>query len=228
VKVPFAAVVTTCTTLAALGTATVAASSGVAAQGTGGVDLRGIGYDRGNPDARIRIVEFADFACSACSLFARETMPALEREYILTGIVQWKYVPFILGSFPNAEPAARAAECAAEQDAFWSMHDLLYDRQKEWFRTFRPDPILEGFAKELKLDLVAFSACYETNDVASGIARNNGIAEALYVRATPTFFINGARVRGALPIEQFRRIIEMSLRQTSGDEDGRPDRLRRR
>ena len=170
-------------------------------------NLEGIGYDKGNPDAPIFIVEFGDFGCSACALFATETMAAFQREFINTGIVHWKYVPFILGSFPNSAEATAAAECAAEQDSFWSMHDLLFMQQKDWSRVRKPRDVLVGFATRLGLDRARFERCMDSDTHAERTARGNELARSLLIRSTPTFFVNGRRAIGALPITEWRKIV---------------------
>lgn len=171
------------------------------------VDLEGIGYDKGNLDAPIVIIEFGDFGCSACAMFATETMAQFQREFINTGRVRWKYVPFVLGNFPNSGEATRAAECAAQQDAFWSMHDLLYAQQKEWNRERRPRDVFVGFATRLGLDLTRFHHCLDTDPRAANTRRANEAARALLIRHTPTFFVNGRRAIGALPIAEWRKIV---------------------
>jgi protein-disulfide isomerase len=173
------------------------------------VDLSGMGFDRGNSTAPITIVEFGDFGCSACGIFARETFAQFEREFIQTGRVRWKYVPFVLGSFPNSAAVTRAALCAAEQDAFWSMHDLLYQRQREWAKMFGIRAQLEKYAGQLKLNAAAFNQCYNKDNPAATMRRNDQAAATLMIRATPTFFINGQRAVGALSMEQWRRVIEI-------------------
>ncbi|MHB8839651.1 MAG: DsbA family protein, partial [Gemmatimonadaceae bacterium] len=100
----------------------------------GGVDLTGIGYDTGSPGAPIVMVDFSDFGCPFCGRHALETQPALEREFVATGKVFYKYVPFVMGMFPNGDVAARAAECAAEQGKLWEMHDALYADHSAWKR----------------------------------------------------------------------------------------------
>jgi protein-disulfide isomerase len=180
-------------------------------------DVSDLGWEKGNPGAPITIIEFGDFGCSACGQFIRETFPQFNREFIATGRVRWKFVPFILGSFPNSGPATRAAECAAEQDAFWSMHDLLYANQKEWTRLSSAYGQIEKYASRLNLDLRRFRSCYDEDRPAKKIAMNNQAAADLLIRATPTFFINGQRAVGALPIEQWRRIIEIVSARAGGD-----------
>ncbi|HEY8483114.1 MAG TPA: thioredoxin domain-containing protein [Longimicrobiales bacterium] len=173
-----------------------------------------IGHVRGSADAPVTVIEFSDFGCPYCGRFALETYPALEREYIRTGKVQWRYVTFVLGIFPNGEEAARAAECAAEQgeEAFWRMHDLLYGRQGEWKTARDPEPRFVAYAKELGLDAQRFAACYREDRAGPRIDAGNRLARQAGVRATPTFFINGLRVQGALPVEQFRMILDQATR----------------
>jgi cytochrome c biogenesis protein CcmG, thiol:disulfide interchange protein DsbE len=171
------------------------------------IDLRKIGYSRGAEDAPVRVYEFSDFGCPFCGMFAMGTYPALHEEFVATGKVRWTYVPFVMGMFRNGAESARAAECAAEQERFWEMHDLLYERQNEWKASRGPARLLHGYAVQLGLDEGRFAACYRQDRGAARTAINNRAADALRVRATPSFFINGRLVEGALPEEQFRRLL---------------------
>src|SRR5204863_3912242 len=81
---------------------------------------------KGRPDAPITLYEMSDFQCPYCRAFALGTMPALEQEYISTGKVRLVYINLPLTSLhPNARAAAQVALCAARQDRFWAVHDLL-------------------------------------------------------------------------------------------------------
>ncbi|MGD8278314.1 MAG: thioredoxin domain-containing protein [Gemmatimonadota bacterium] len=184
------------------------------------VDVTKMGYDRGMSGAPILVVEFADFGCSACGQFARDVWPELQREFVATGRVRWKYVPFILGMFPNGDEAVKAAECAADQDAFWSMHDLLFQRQKEWNRLKDPGPKFAEFAGALSLDTTVFGRCYETDGGAERTKQNDAAAKALMVRSTPTFFVNGQRALGALPIAEWRKIFALVEGRGTGSGPG--------
>lgn len=173
-----------------------------------GTDVSKLGYDRGQPDAPITIIEFADFACSACGLFARETMPVILEDWIATGKAKLKYIPFILGIFPRAMDGARAGECAAEQDRFWPMHDLLYERQREWTGGGDVRRKLEAYASELNLDLAKFRACWDADTVRSRIEENTRVAVGLRIRATPTLFVNGGMIQGAVLPDQMTQVLE--------------------
>jgi protein-disulfide isomerase len=173
-------------------------------------DLASLGYSRGLASAPVTVVEFGDFGCSACRQFALEGYPAIHEEFVSTGRVRWVYVPFLLGVFPNAPEAARAAECAAEQDAFWPIHDVLFERQEEWKRPRNPASVFQRYVAELSLDRARFDACYDDNGGRARTRANNRAARRNGVRATPTFFVNGRRFEGAPPLEQFRRLLRMS------------------
>ncbi len=171
------------------------------------IDLRRIGYARGRPDAPVTVFEFSDFGCPFCGTFALGTYPELHEEFVATGKVRWVYVPFVMGMFPNGEEAARASECAGEQEKFWEMHDLLFARQSEWKRTRKPTELFGGYARQLKLDGARFASCYRENRGARRTLTNNRAADAVGIRATPSFLVGGRLVEGALPAAQFRQLL---------------------
>lgn len=174
------------------------------------VDATNVGHVRGEADAPVKVIEFSDFGCPYCGMFALGTYPTLHEEYVQTGKVQWRHVPFVMGMFPNGAEAARAAECATEQgeESFWAMHDLIYERQTGWKSVRDPAPIFIGFAEEIGIDAPEFASCYQENRSGARVAASNALAGRSGVRATPTFFINGRRVQGALPLEQFRMVLD--------------------
>jgi protein-disulfide isomerase len=180
------------------------------------IDLRTIGYARGSEDAPVTVIEFSDFGCPFCASFSSRTYPELHEEYVATGQVRWVFVPFVMGTFPNGELAARTAECAAEQDRFWEMKEQLYAGQDAWKSASRRQAprVFTGFADDAGLEPEAFSACFADNPVAGRIAVHNRAADAMRIRATPSFLVNGRLVEGALPIAQFRMALDRMLEDT--------------
>jgi protein-disulfide isomerase len=170
-------------------------------------DLTGVGFDRGNPEAPIKVVEFGDFGCPACAEFAHVVLPSLDAEFIQTGRVHWKFVPFVLGAFRNSKAAITLAVCAAGQNAFWDMHDLLYRDQSRWSTARNPQPIFRELALAVGIDSVAFEHCYEDRGAAERIREYNRLAKRFSVNATPTLFVGARRIRGALPLDLFRRVL---------------------
>lgn len=191
---------------------------GVASPGPGalipagqqGTNVTGLGYDRGDPEAPILVVEFGDFGCSACAQFKELTFQQFNREFILTGRVRFKFIPFVMGSFPNSREATRAAECAADQSSFWSMHDELFRRQGDWLRQRDPRELFDQIATGMHLDMAKFRECYSSGAPDARIDRANGVAAELKLRGTPTFFINDQQALGALKIEQWRQLIRIA------------------
>ncbi len=179
----------------------------------------GPGYDRGAARAPVSVLEFADFGCRYCAQFAAEVYPRLADEFVRTGKVRWKYVPFVLGMFPGGEGAARAAECAAEQGtaAFGRMHDLLYARRAEWGGGGDAAGLFRAYATAASLDGRRFAACWASAGPGARIAASNKLADEMGVRATPTFFIDGARVEGAVPYDEFRAVLLDQLARARRD-----------
>lgn len=178
-----------------------------------GVDLTGVGHDQGSPTAPLVLVNFSDFGCPYCARFSLATYPAIERDYVKTGKVFFKYVPFVMGMFPNGGQAARAAECAAEQGRFWPMHDHLYADQRGWKGTRAPYERFQGVARTIGLDADRFDACYAKDEVHPRTRQANAAAEALGVRVTPSFLVGDRGIEGALPLERFRELLDAALRE---------------
>ncbi len=167
------------------------------------VSLEGYGVEKGRRDAPVWIVELADFGCGYCAKFAAETMPALDSLYTKSGKVYWRFVPFVIGMFPNATEAAQGSICAAEQGKFWPMHDRLYLNRKAWMASKSPVALVARYAAESGVDPARYGVCIRGKGVSETLARNNALAKSLYVRGTPTFVINGEVVPGALPTDVF-------------------------
>ncbi len=101
-----------------------------------------------------------------------------------------------------------AMASARSQEGVLPVHDLLYERQGDWKRRRRPKGEFEKLAVELGIDGEAFKDCYDEEPGKERIRQNTDTAKELGVRATPTFFVNGTRVLGALPLPEWRKLIE--------------------
>lgn len=174
-------------------------------------DLAEMGYTAGAADAPIRVIEFSDFGCGYCRRFHVETYPTLHEEYVETGKVRWKYVPFVLGSFPNASEAAHAGECAIAQDRFPPLRRRLFRDQGEWRQADRPEETFVRFAREEGLDADRFRSCLEEERRADRVRRNVELGRRVGVRGTPTFIVQGYPLQGAQPVHVFRQIFERLL-----------------
>ena len=168
---------------------------------------------KGRPDAPVVVYEMADFQCPACRHFALETMPALEREFVRTGKVRWVFINFPLSVFdstfhPNAGPAAELAMCAARQDRFWPAHDALFQRQAVWAPLADPAGYFAALADTLGLDRRALATCLADDGVRAEITADARRAYRSGARSTPTFWIAGGKIDGAIPLPAFRAVLD--------------------
>src|SRR5712691_4764375 len=108
---------------------------------------------KGRADAPVTVYEMSDFQCPYCREFALGTMPVLEREYIQAGKVRFVYINLPLTSVhKNAASAAEVALCAARQQRFWAMHDLLFRHQDQWAALPSPRAYLLALGDSAGLD----------------------------------------------------------------------------
>ena len=178
-----------------------------------------LGYDQGNQDALVRIVEMSDYGCGYCRKFHLETFPILREEFIETGKVLWKFVPFVNGMFENSLFATEAAECALEQGSlpFEALNERLWSDQASWKRSNDPEPVLRSMAQDAGVDLTEFDSCLNNDTSIDRIASARSTATRLGVRGTPTFYpIGFPPIEGALPTEAFQQVLELMHQQISG------------
>ena len=107
---------------------------------------------------------------------------------------------------PFAAKAAEAAQCAAEEDAFWEYHDLLFANQDAL-----DDASLKRYSEQVGLDGTAFAECLDTGRYADEVQRDYADGLAAGVEGTPTFYINDRLLSGAQPFEVFQAAIESAL-----------------
>lgn len=158
---------------------------------------------RGPADAPVLMIEFSDFQCQYCGKFARETLhPLLE---LYKDQIRFVYRDFVIFG-PVSFQAALSAECANEQGAFWPYHDRLFERQND----LNPD-FFFAMAEELNLDMQQFARCISDPAVGDEVWADTAAGQALGIRGTPTFYINGRILVGAQPLDVFATIIEEEL-----------------
>jgi len=140
---------------------------------------------KGNKNATLTLIEFADYQCPFCARFSRETFPQIERDYVATGRVKFVFSNFPLERHhPYAFKAAEAAQCAGEQRKFWEMHTRLFDLQDtRYFNDW------SHHAQMLALDVTKFMQCLDSQATASKVKNQLANGESAGVKVTPTFFL---------------------------------------
>ena len=139
---------------------------------------------RGDPRAPVTLLEYSDFTCGFCEKFFHETFPLLLSKYVETGKVRFVYRDFLRSPVGPALNAAQATRCAAEQEAYWPMHDRLFNSGMQ----FNVEN-LGNYAKELGLDASQFATCIEENRHVAAIYKDRLEAGSLGIRGTPGFVL---------------------------------------
>ena len=175
---------------------------------------------RGNKDAKVVAVNFDDFQCPFCSRMHQTLFPQILREYGDRVLFVYKDYP-LDEIHPWATHAAVDANCLAGQnnDAYWLYADTLHADPREvngqnnrdaQFATL--DRIALQMGERFKLDMPKLQACVKAQkDDAIKASLREG--EALGIDATPTMFINGEEINGALPITEMRAVLDRALTQ---------------
>jgi len=137
---------------------------------------------------------------------AQPTLQQIMKEYQGKVRLVWKNQP--LSFHPNAMPAAEAAMAAYEQgnDKFWAMHDRFFERQDQLSPAY-----YEQVAREIGLDVPKWKAAVESRSSQAAIQGDMSAGNALGANGTPTFFINGRKLVGAMPFESFKAVIDAEL-----------------
>ena len=159
---------------------------------------------RGPADAPVTLVIFSDFQCGFCKK-VEATVQALEQQNPGKVRVVWKNFP--LAFHEHARPAAVAALAAHAQGKFWQMHEKLLANQDKLDRAS-----LEGYARELGLDVARFSAALDPGSRESAaIDADMKLAASAGVTGTPTMFLNGRKLVGAQPLPAFKKAYDEAL-----------------
>jgi protein-disulfide isomerase len=166
----------------------------------------------GNPGASVALVEYSDFQCPYCGVFARETLPRLEQEYVADGRIRivFRYLP--LPIHPFAFKAAEGAECAARQGRFWEMHDQLFRNQDHL-----DEDSLRQYATAVGIGMARFAVCLG-GEAAERIEHDRRHASDLGFFGTPVFLVGSIQgngrlrvneiITGARPLAQFASALD--------------------
>ncbi len=159
---------------------------------------------KGDAKAPITIVEFSEFECPYCGRGTKTVADVLKA---YKGLVKLHFRDFPLDFHKNAKLAGIAGHCAASQEKFWELHDKMFDN-----RTKLQRKDLVGYAKGLGLDMPAFEKCLDDPAMAKKVEDNMDAGKKLGIRGVPAFFINGVKLGGAVPFEEFEKVIDEELK----------------
>lgn len=166
-------------------------------------------WTQGKPDAKLTLIEYADFECPACGAY----QPVLKQvKEAFKDDLRFVYRQFPLTMHKNALAAALAAEAAGKQGKFWEMHDLLFAKQKDWGgKSVEDASVFEGMAQELGLNLEQFKSDVKSDATRQAVERGMDSGQSLHLRGTPTFFLNGKQIDNPASVDAFKALLQSKL-----------------
>lgn len=164
----------------------------------------------GGADSKVTVIEFADFQCPYCGEWHKEIYPKLKSEYIDTGKVSFVFWDLaFLGD--ESSFAAEAALCAKDQGKFWEYHDKLFENQNGENQNAFSNENLKKFGSEIGLAATDFESCVDSRINKPIVEESTAQSNQYAVNSTPTIFVNGLRLEGLMPWENYQQIIESEL-----------------
>jgi protein-disulfide isomerase len=172
---------------------------------------------KGEPTARLAIIEYADFQCPFCRRFEHDIYPQIRDTYVNTGKLKYFHRDMPLPFHQGAMPAARAVHCAAEQGKFWELHDSLLGDAASLSAAD-----IDERAGKLGMNVGQLDKCISSDRFADIIQRSVTEANEMQVSGTPTFIIGTLDAQGKLmsvkktvvgasPFEAFKAALDPLL-----------------
>ncbi len=175
---------------------------------------------KGDADAPVTIYEVTDFGCPWCREFYRLVLPSIEREYIETGKAKLIFVNLPIPQLhPNSPAAHEFAMCAAKQDKFWPVHNLLYQHQAVWAPLEAPRAYFTLLADSAGLDLESLNACFDSGSARWIVQQEvESVTRQANITSTPSFIMETVLLAGYQPIESWRPILDSLFAAKTGGE----------
>jgi len=166
-------------------------------------------WSKGNPDALVTLIEYSDFQCPACASYY-PMINKLADEMGDDVLVIYRNYP-LSSIHPQAELAARAAEAAGQQNAFWAMHDKLFANQKAWSGQDNAKDLFISYANELGLDVEKFKSDIDNKAIKDAVKEDQRSGNQALVEGTPTLFLNGQKINNPRSYDKLRQAIRDEL-----------------
>ncbi|WP_250546195.1 DsbA family protein [Paenarthrobacter sp. DKR-5] len=166
----------------------------------------------GRTNAPVVLIEYSDFRCPFCGVFARQTLPALVHKYVDTGKLRFERRDLPVFGDQSVQ-AAVAARAAGNQGRYWQFHEKVYAIAPERGHASLTQDTLKRLATEAGVpDLARFTRDLSSSELASAVQRDAEEAASIGADATPTFLVNGHPILGAQPLDLFEQEIDAALK----------------
>lgn len=163
---------------------------------------------------RVTLVEYGDFQCPACKSFF-PIVKQIKEEYKDKITFQFRHFP-LTQIHPNAFAAHRAAEAAGRQEKFFEMHDLLYENQDAWAQASNPTQIFENYASQLGLNIEQYKTDVASESASDTINADVKLGQQIGANSTPTFTLNGEKIDNPKSLEEFKKLLDEAIRNSTG------------
>ncbi|PIT01078.1 protein-disulfide isomerase [Bradyrhizobium nitroreducens] len=166
----------------------------------------------GPKDAAVTITEYASMTCPHCAAFNEQVFPKIKKEYIDAGKVRYIFREFPLDI--KAAAGSMLSRCIAKDDApkYFAVTDMLFRQQNDWV-VKNTTETLTRIGKQAGLTQQQVEACLKDQALLDKIAADQKYAsDVLKVDSTPTFFINGEKIKGEASFEEFAKKINPLLK----------------
>lgn len=174
----------------------------------------------GEESAAVQIVEFGDYKCPACKRFSESFFPLIEQELIETGKAQFYFMNFPFINV-DSERAALFGETVYQElgnEAFWTFHDALYEKQPDDLKYETIDLYTESFLEDLlkesatEEETAQVMAAFKENTAKDALQKDLSLVNKLGVTGTPALFINGKPFEGS-SFDEFKEMVEEAAKE---------------
>lgn len=164
---------------------------------------------KGNPDAKVTLIEYLDFECEACGAYY-PLIKQLGTEFPNDLRIVTRYFP--LPGHKNSMTAAIAVEAASKQGKYWEMHDKLFETQETWGNKQMPTPqVFEQYAQEIGLDMAKFKTDVADPATKVRVQRDFDASEKLGNDSTPSLFVQSKKIQNPRGYEEFKQLIQAEI-----------------
>jgi len=165
-------------------------------------------YKFTNASTPLTLVEFGDYQCPACGAYHPLVQKLLED---FSGKLNFVFRHFPLSQHANAPISSYAVEASGLQGKFWEMHDKIYETQGAWSGSADARSIFVGYAKDLGLNVEKFKIDIDSKAVKDKISRDMADGNLINIDSTPTFFLNGEKIKLAGNYEELKKMVQDAL-----------------
>ncbi len=163
---------------------------------------------KGSPLAKTTLIEYSDLQCPACRSYY-PVMKKIEKEFGPSVQIVFRHYP-LEGIHKNALGAAYATEAAGKQGKFWEMHDRLFEEQDQWSELADPKEKFREYAKQIQLSVEQFEKDMASDEIKDRVRRTIKNATDAGIDSTPTFYLNGEKLKNPRGYEPFAEAIRKS------------------